>query len=214
MDNLIRFPLILVIICTVAAGGVGITYVTTRAKIRQRQTEREQSALQVVFGAEVTNRALNAEASRDERVYQVMGKDGVMMGYAAIGDGRGYSSLLRVLVGVNPDVNRVSGIMVLSQQETPGLGTRIVETKSRKTWASVIKREAIEEDPIPWFQKQFEGLPRENVNLQTSNTRGVDAITGATVTSHAVVDAVKNAIRKIEAVREEPHRSDDSVRGK
>ncbi len=49
---------------------------------------------------------------------------------------------------------------------------------------------------VPWFQDQFSGLGGEELGLKGEGG-GVDAITGATVSSRASVDAVREAVRLI-----------------
>jgi electron transport complex protein RnfG len=66
----------------------------------------------------------------------------------------------------------------LSQQETPGLGARIVEVRPG--------------GEKPWFTSQFEGKSGDELRLKKDGG-GIDAITGATISSRAVAGGVYNA---------------------
>jgi electron transport complex protein RnfG len=64
---------------------------------------------------------------------------------------------------------------VLRHEETPGLGARIT---------------------TPAFQNQFDGAPVQQLALR-SGGGSIDAITGATVSSQAVVTALNSKINQI-----------------
>jgi RnfABCDGE-type electron transport complex G subunit len=101
------------------------------------------------------------------------------IGYAFLATGQGYGGNISILVGLQDEAT-VKAIKIVSQSETPGLGGRI-------TAAS--------------FTDQFNGLPINDVAL-TKNGGRVDAITGSTISSGAVVDAVRNtAIEKVKALQ-------------
>ncbi|MBU0528204.1 FMN-binding protein [bacterium] len=94
-------------------------------------------------------------------------------------DGSGFQGNLSIMVGVDPSFTSITGIKVLEQIETPGLGTKIVEDPSNKT------------DPF-WFPEQFVGVifsPQINVvkNSIPQNSNEIQAISGATISSKAVV---------------------------
>jgi len=75
----------------------------------------------------------------------------------------------------------IHGISVISHSETPGLGERIVETA---------------------FSSQFNGITTDEVALKDNGGK-IDAISGATISSSAVVEAVyKNALEKAKEIRE------------
>lgn len=83
----------------------------------------------------------------------------------------GYGGTITILAGMEPDGN-LRGIRIISQQETPGLGARIVESE---------------------FLDQFVGLSVSDLDL-SRNGGAIDAITGATISSRAVVQGIREAI--------------------
>jgi len=104
------------------------------------------------------------------------------LGHAFMAETSGYAGAILILVGLEPDTT-LRGIRIISQQETPGLGAQITES---------------------FFLQQFPGLTVDDVELTTKGGK-VDAITGATISSSAVVEGVRKAIlKKLDQLRREP----------
>ena len=220
MKDSIRFPLILGIICIVAAGGVGGTYVITRDKIAERLAERRDLSLRQIFGADAAFKVVRDSDDPLEQVFAAFSvsasgsPDGRPIGYIATGTAQGYSSRLQVMVGTDPDVARIQGIKILFQQETPGLGARVGEVKTDVTWAKKLSGRPPaagqkKEPSRPWFEEMFDGaripappLRGDAWKLMTRSARAgeyeeYDGITGATITSNAVDKAVQDAVGKV-----------------
>ena len=98
-------------------------------------------------------------------------KNGAPLGQAFMAVAVGYGGPIDILVGLEQD-NALRGIEIISQKETPGLGAKITEGA---------------------FLDQFAGQAGETLALSKDGGT-IDAITGATISSSAVVDAVKEAI--------------------
>ncbi|HLG30648.1 MAG TPA: FMN-binding protein [Candidatus Brocadiales bacterium] len=204
MNKKVQYTVVLLVICICAAAGLGSTFVLTKGKIQQREDEKRQMALTVVLpglnGAPVE---ITPESTPvPDKVYKGNGKDKGVIGYAAMGEAQGYSSKLKVMVGVDPSANKVIAISILSQNETPGLGTKAVEIATNKTiWKALFGKKEIatsEEALVPWFQKQFKGKPlNQLIVVRDKDPEKISAITGATITTKAVVKAVEDAIGKI-----------------
>lgn len=106
--------------------------------------------------------------------------------------GSGFQGKISIMVGVLPDFSEITGIKVLEQIETPGLGTKIVEDPSNKSDAL-------------WFPRQFKGVnidPLISVvkNMKPSKPTEIQAITGATISSKAVVRILNLSIKKAKEV--------------
>jgi len=100
-------------------------------------------------------------------------------GYVVIVSGKGYSSVIRTMVGVGLD-GKIVGMKVIFQQETPGLGTRISEIAYGET--------------EPRFTSQFKGKSLDD-NLKVRKDGGsIDAFTGATISPRAVTNAVNRGL--------------------
>jgi electron transport complex protein RnfG len=115
----------------------------------------------------------------EDDIYTIY-SDGEQIGYAFVAVGKGYGGDINILVGLE-DENTVKGITIISQEETPGLGTRIAESP---------------------FIDQFLGIDIDDVALSKDGGK-VDAITGSTISSAAVVDAVRvTALEKVKQIKE------------
>ncbi|MCK5827051.1 RnfABCDGE type electron transport complex subunit G [Candidatus Bipolaricaulota bacterium] len=103
----------------------------------------------------------------------------ILKNSAAIGKARmlqagGYGGAIDILVGIEPD-GKLRGIRIISQQETPGLGAKISE---------------------PAFLDKFVGVAVNELDLSRDGG-SIDAITGATISSRAVVDALKETLQNL-----------------
>ncbi len=100
--------------------------------------------------------------------------------YAFVAVGKGYGGKINILVGLE-DENTLKGISIISQVETPGLGNRITES---------------------YFTDRFAGLSADEVARRRDGGQ-VDTITGATMSSSAVIKAVRAAaIEKIALIKD------------
>lgn len=100
---------------------------------------------------------------------------------------RGYNAAIHLLVGISPQ-GVVTGVRVIRHRETVGLGDAIDVAKS--AWIEQFDARAlVSPDRTLWAIRQDDGA--------------FDAIAGATVTSRAVVSAVKNALLYFEQHRDE-----------
>ena len=210
MNQTIRFPLILALICCVVALGVGGVFVMARERIEKLEMERREEALQEIFGEGAYTELLREAEDPAKNIHKVFDAQDVLAGYSTTGSAQGYGSRIRVLVGVAPELDRIKAIRMLFQQETPGLGARIEEIETKTTWFKLLTGQAEDEgERAPWFLEQFSGYPLEEGRLQKDDAgrlvagdAQVDAITGATVSSDAVVEAVNEGVARIfEAVK-------------
>lgn len=93
----------------------------------------------------------------------------------------------------------VVGFSVLSSEETPGLGERIKDARPPYTWLQFLfgGRPPPSPDRATRFQRQFRGLAPAELALR-KNGGTLDAITASTVTSGAVVAAIRDAWLRLE----------------
>lgn len=109
----------------------------------------------------------------EDEVY-IIYEDGEKAGYAFMASGSGYGGNIDILVGLDSGFG-IKGVSILSQTETPGVGNKITESS---------------------FTDQFKGLSASDIALKSEGGK-IDAITGATISSRAVVNAVKEKMVEI-----------------
>ena len=188
-NNFVRYAATLAIICLAASGLLSVVYNITQPRIVAQAKMEEEAALKDVFPAAARFEPLK---EGDETLYyKALDTDGAVAGYAFRAEKKGYSSVIVTMVGMARD-GTIERIKILSQNETPGLGTRIVEVLQKETiWDVLLRRVRISEKPRPWFQVQFDGKPHEALD------EDVEAITGATISSLAVITSVETKSREI-----------------
>ena len=151
-----------------------LTYVDsiTRDKIAAQEDETVKSLLATMF-PEMSRYELENE------IYTIYVED-EKLGYAFIAVGKGYGGDINIMVGLEKDTS-IKQISIISQEETPGLGTRIAD---------------------PPFTDQFIGLDVNDVVLSRDGGK-IDALTSSTISSSAVVDAVREtALEKIKLLED------------
>ena len=203
MLDILKLTIALLMVSAAAGLAIAFTYKQTAEKIEYQEILIEQQALTIVFpeGTEVTKQ--EATSSLPDS-YWVGEKEGKIIGYAFKGSGKGYSSDIKFIVGIDPE-GKILGLTVLSQEETPGLGTRVEEVVSKKyLWNGLFGKK---EKDFPWFTKQFRGIDvtrdiafdkssewhkiPEEKKKDLLNNNSITAITGATISTRAISKGIK-----------------------
>ncbi len=110
-------------------------------------------------------------------------------GYIFITSGTGYSSTIESMVGV--DVNGIiTGVQVIFQQETPGLGARAEEINYGEN--------------EPWFTRQFKGKSLQDKVRVVHDGGVIDSITGATITSRTITDSIHEGMANLNQIVSDP----------
>lgn len=187
--QMIRDSLILFAITLIAGLLLGGVYAITKNPIAKTQEDKKNEAYQAVFTdaaefTEVTDAAdaqqILADAGytkdRIDEVKAAMDADGNILGYVmTITSSEAYGGELQLAMGIRMD-GTVNGISFLSLSETIGLG---MEAKK------------------PEFQKQFAGKQVEQFVYSKTGAAAdneIDALSGATITTNAVTNAVNAGI--------------------
>ena len=187
--QMIRDSLILFAITLIAGLLLGGVYAITKNPIVKTQEDKKNEAYQAVFTdaaefTEVTDAAdaqqILADAGytkdRIDEVKAAMDADGNILGYVmTITSSEAYGGELQLAMGIRMD-GTVNGISFLSLSETIGLG---MEAKK------------------PEFQEQFAGKQVEQFVYSKTGAAAdneIDALSGATITTNAVTNAVNAGI--------------------
>jgi len=187
LRDILHLAGVLTLITVVAAGALSRVHLMTRDRIAAVERQRELDAMKAALpGAGI----FEADTSGDGYAYYLgytgQTASGEPLGYVALALGKGYSSTIRTMVGVD-GTGTITGIKIAGQQETPGLGTRVEE----------IRRGEDE----PWFQSQFKGKGEAALQLvRGGGPNGIEAITGATISSRAVASSVRETVARLDKV--------------
>lgn len=114
----------------------------------------------------------------EQRIYAAYDDAGAFRGYAIPAEGSGFQDTIALIFGFDPARRVIVGMQVLESRETPGLGDKIA-----KDPAFVANFEALEVAPEIRLVK----------NGARTAANEVDSITGATISSKAVVRILNDA---------------------
>lgn len=174
-STLVNMVAVLFTITLVASAGVGYVNMITVEPIAQAKAAATEAALRAVLPAFDT--AERAELTLDEMPVAVhtARAGGSVVGYAVeTMSKKGFGGAIRLMVGFDA-AGRVLNVNVLEQTETPGLGTKMADEGN------------------PLFAS-FEGRDPGEMKLAVKKDGGdVDALTAATISSRAYVDAMARA---------------------
>lgn len=119
------------------------------------------------------------ETAKDEPVvYGGYDERGEFLGYAIPGAGPGFQDTIGLLFGFTPERQLVLGMEVLESRETPGLGDKIYKDEE---FVGSFNELSIQPEIVA-VKKGTSSRPNE-----------IDAITGATISSKAVVRIINEA---------------------
>jgi electron transport complex protein RnfG len=163
-------------------------YLITAPRIARNRTEALEAAIFRVLPGARSRKALSlrdgeltpvdaAGAAAEDTVYAGYDESGTRIGFAIPAEGPGFQDTIKLIYGYDPERERIVGMQVLESRETPGLGDRIVKDEA--------------------FVDNFRDLAvtPEVVVVKRAHTRDneVDAISGATISSNAVVKIINEA---------------------
>ncbi|MGC8894542.1 MAG: RnfABCDGE type electron transport complex subunit G [candidate division WOR-3 bacterium] len=177
MKLALRMTLVLTGIGLFSGGSLALTYNATIERIGENEKRaKELAAREVIPGATKVEETV---IDRDCSYFKGYDDAGNLVGYAILNAEPGFQGKIKLIFGVTPDFKHATGLIVLDNVETPGLGNRIVE----KDWRG-----------------QFSGLalPCEATKGAKSSDNQIVAITGATISSKAVVRTINNGLAKFQ----------------
>lgn len=174
-DDTIKNALILFVITIVAALILGFSYNITLEPIAAQELKTRDTALNSVMpNATFTEIPIEntQEYQKLMNVFEAKDDTGTLLGYAfKLGTKEGYSDIIELIVGIDLEGN-ITGIDIIKQNETPGLGAKADDES---------------------FKSQYIGKVAdvlEVVKQSSTNEQDILAISGATITSKAVTNAV------------------------
>lgn len=193
LREMIRMIVVLTCVAVVCAGSLAAVRLATREQIDYQQ---------IKFIKEPALKKLLADYENDpvaDRIQVPTGKDargrpvhttlfpakkgGKVITVVLEASGPGYKGPIGVMVAIDPKNDRLQGIAVTTHSETPGIGSKIIDE--------------------PSFGAQFADKSL-NADFQLASAGGeIQAISGATISSGGVSQAVARAVGIYQAVKPE-----------
>lgn len=144
----------------------------------------EPAAIRTVFvykGQLVDSLPAGVDSAGLDRVYLGTDEQGNAKGFAITAGEPGFADVINLIFGYEPGTGKILGMKVIEEKETPGLGDKI------------------EKDSL--FVNGFEGAlsPIKGVKRGTAHAdkSQVDMITGATISSRAVINIINHRLEKV-----------------
>ena len=114
-------------------------------------------------------------------VYRAVSEANECVGWSFEAVGSGFADKIKLVIALDKDFEKIAGFDVLASAETPGFGDQI---------------------KYDYFRDQFKGAPAGELKLVTVGEPGeidsqIVAISGATISSEAVVEIVSNYVTQV-----------------
>lgn len=178
------------IICFVFVFVLSLTNLATEEIVLKNGQIKQQGAILRAMGIEVPSE--EQILIRFQEIEQEQ-RDGFILYRGIIGgdeiyvkefQGAGLWGTITGAIGIDPIAGTISGLEIISHNETPGLGARIDQ---------------------PWFKDQLRGEKIINNQIRMTSRRGVgdednsngeiDGVSGATRTSESIVRIINNELQ-------------------
>ncbi len=178
-STLKNMVIVLFAITLIASSAVGAVYMVTKEPIALAKAAATRAALeQVLPSFDTTQESVVSVDDMDIKIHKAI-NGGEVIGYAVESlTKKGYSGEFNIMVGLSPS-GELLNVDVLSHKETPGLGSKMTEAGNN-------------------LISSIKGKDMNTFKLKVKKDGGdVDALTAATITSRAYLDAVDRASRAV-----------------
>lgn len=174
-SSILQIALNLAFACIISGIVIATVYFLTADIAKSKEAQLQQLALEnLVKGPGYTYNKI-----KDKPGCYTVNQDDKIVAYIIPAVSKGYAGDVKLLVAVGPD-NKVIKYTIIQSKETPGLGTK-----------------ADPDDPKNTFDDQYAGKTSAKLVVTKDHPEvpdGIQAISGATITSRAITNAVKNAV--------------------
>ena len=177
MKEVIKISVILTGVCVICGILLALVYGLSKERIAINAQKRITAAIETLAPQATEVMPVTAAANS---AYKLFDRQSEFIGYALIAAGQGYQGNIKMIAIVDADLSRLQGIEIIESSETPGLGAKIQDT---------------------FFKEQFRNLnvaPKISYTKEAITTDNqIKAITGATVSSRAVVNILNQRLAQL-----------------
>ena len=159
----------LLCICAVVAGIISFVYAKTNAKAEENIAQKKRDAMVEIFREKDLS-----FAELQPGFYSILAENQTPLGYCVESTAGGFGGDLSLMVGFDA-TGEIKGVSIISHSETPGLGARVDNAE---------------------YLAQYQGKSG-NLALRKENGE-IDGISGATISSRAVLAAVNAATERLQ----------------
>lgn len=167
-------------VCTALLAG---TNLLTKDKIAEIGVQTEMKAKSAVFeSAKSFSDEKTVTVNEKEYVYyDALDEKGNVMGYVFSVTVKSYGGDLSAMVGISSETDKITGVEITAISDTPGLGMKV--------------------DSEDFLSQYIDRGGNIGVNKNEKTDTEIQAVSGATISSKAVTEAVNQAFSAYEAVK-------------
>lgn len=167
-------------VCTALLAG---TNLLTKDKIAEIAVQTEMKAKSAVFeSAKSFSDEKTVTVNEKEYVYyDALDEKGNVMGYVFSVTVKSYGGDLSAMVGISSETDKITGVEITAISDTPGLGMKV--------------------DSEDFLSQYIDRGGNIGVNKNEKTDTEIQAVSGATISSKAVTEAVNQAFSAYEAVK-------------
>ena len=167
-------------VCTALLAG---TNLLTKDKIAEIAVQTEMKAKSAVFeSAKSFSDEKNVTVNEKEYVYyDALDEKGNVMGYVFSVTVKSYGGDLSAMVGISSETDKITGVEITAISDTPGLGMKV--------------------DSEDFLSQYIDRGGNIGVNKNEKTDTEIQAVSGATISSKAVTEAVNQAFSAYETVK-------------
>ncbi len=178
-SSLSHMIIVLVAVAGLSALILGYVYRLTEVPIRKAKDQRELEAISEVVYGDFDNNPFEekhiiptADGKGKVELYPARKEGNITSVAIKTYTNNAFGGKMELMVGFFVD-GTINKYKIIDQKETPGLGTKVSEAK---------------------FSSQFNGLnPGKHIFKVRQDGGEIDAVTAATISSRAVIDAIQRA---------------------
>lgn len=200
MSLFARMVAVLTSVGLLSGGFLATVGLLTKERIAlNKQREIEEAIVSVVPGTQSSEKLYEEE---DFSIYGGKDEVGRLLGFAIHASGIGFQDEITFMLGTNSSITKINSLVILEQKETPGLGARIVDRGSfLQFWENkdCTQPLTLRKPPASTIEDL---LPTE-----------INTITGATISSEAVLDTANVSLVKIKELMEHGKLSSEEDHG-
>jgi len=168
---------------------IAVTSAALSPRIRQNEINKRNRMVTVLLpeakdfillDEQIEIQSLQGKKEKVE-IYKAMSGTDECVGWSFEATGSGFADKIKLVIALDKNFEKIAGFDVLLSNETPGFGDQI---------------------KYDYYRDQFKGAPAGELKLVTIGERGkidseIVAISGATISSEAVVEIVSNSITRV-----------------
>jgi electron transport complex protein RnfG len=178
MKKFVQESWLVLVLGVAIAVGLGATQAALDPQIqRNKQADLEKAIFEVV----PNTKKFEQKTAGLQTVYACLDDKGTLLGWALPASGFGFQDKISTVIGLNADGSRVTGLYILDNKETPGLGNIIEKAQWRGQYVGLDATTAV----------QVIKGKRKDVAHE------IEAITGATISSNAVTKILNESVAQI-----------------